>query len=573
MGRFIKSTYLNKKETHSGKEKVVMVVKEEDGNKKHMEITDPMMHYYVTKDEHWLPPNKIVGSIEKDKVRTVTCKHKDIIKSVVKEAGNAQDKAEYDRIMKSGNWQEYRKLKDFHLLNNAHGSDINIEDYNINEYIKKNLDSKVGIDICLFDIEVDGSQVTGFPDPEKAEAEINIITVVDWSKKKVLTFALKYDTDTYRETMEDQDKLIKDLNEIYNNENSEIGKDLGLEFEIYELDTEMQVIKSFLYYINEISKPDICTAWNLDYDFPAIFERIRANGEDPADYFCSKEFEDKKAYYKLDKNATDMANRSSTFETNSYTNWIDQLALYANINKPNGALESVKLNDIGEKEARVTKDVYEGSISDLHFRDYYTFILYNIKDTVLAALIEHNTNMFDLLFSIVDMTRTRPSKALKKTICLRNRSSVFFENQGYVLSNNHSKLLSDPNADKIRGGFVADMMLIERNGDTLVKGRDIRSNRLFSNVCDFDLSALYPSIIRAYNITPEGHVGKMNILDKDRITVPKYEEDKDNYDFNTEFVSKFNSQDSVAFAQEFHGLPPLIKASDDIIKELEEEIG
>ncbi|WRM43499.1 hypothetical protein [Staphylococcus phage LY01] len=85
---------------------------------------------------------------------------------------------------------------------------------------------------------------------------------MDWSKKKVLTFALKYDTDTYKETMEDQDKLIKNLNEIYNNENSEIGKNLGLEFEIYELDTEMQVIKSFLYYINEISKPDICTAWN-----------------------------------------------------------------------------------------------------------------------------------------------------------------------------------------------------------------------------------------------------------------------------------------------------------------------
>lgn len=161
MSRFIKSTYLGKKETASGKEKVVMVVKEEDGTKKHMEITDPMMHYYVTKDEYWLPPNQIVGSIEKEKVRTVTCKHKDIIKSVVKEAGNAQDKAELDRIMKSGNREEFRKLKDFHLLNNAHGSDINIEDYNINEYIKKNPDSKVGIDICFFDIEVDGSEVVG----------------------------------------------------------------------------------------------------------------------------------------------------------------------------------------------------------------------------------------------------------------------------------------------------------------------------------------------------------------------------------------------------------------------------
>ncbi|QQO92522.1 DNA polymerase exonuclease domain protein [Staphylococcus phage Machias] len=554
MGRFIKSTYLNKKETSNKKEKVVMVVKEEDGTKKHMEIVDPMMHYYVTKDEHWLPPNIVVGSMAKEKVRTVHCKHKDVIKSIVREAGNAQDKSEYDRILSSGNYEEFRKLKDFHLMNNVHGSDINIEDYNINEYIKQNLDSKVGIDICLFDIEVDGSQTVG---PEPGMAEINIITVVDWSKRKCLTFALKYDTDNYNEVMTDKTKLMEDLNNIYNNKDSEIGEDLGLEFEIYELDTEMEIIKSFLYYINEISKPDICTAWNLDFDFATIFERIKVNGEDPADYFCSKDLQDKKAYYRLDKNATDAANRSSTFETNSYTNWIDQLALYANVNKPNGVMESVKLNDVGEKETGIKKDVYEGSISDLHFRDYYTFILYNIKDTVLTALIEKNTNMFDLLFSIVDMTRTRPSKALKKTICLRNRSSVFFENQGYVLSNNHSKILSDPNADKIRGGFVANMTLIERMGDILVKGRDIRSNRLFSNVCDFDLSSLYPSIIRGFNITPEGHIGKIQIQDKSTMTVPKYEEDKLNYDFNTEFISKFNSQDSVAFAQEFHGLPPL----------------
>lgn len=278
---------------------------------------------------------------------------------------------------------------------------------------------------------------------------------------------------------------------------------------------------------------------------------------------------DKKAYYKLDKLASDMSADSSTYETNSYTNWLDQLALYANINKPNGMLESVKLNDVGEKETGITKDVYEGSISDLHFRDYYTFILYNIKDTILAALIEYNTNMFDLLFSIVDMTRTRPSKALKKTICLRNRSSVFFENQGFVLSNNRAKVISDPNADKIRGGFVADMTLTSRSGDILVKDKDIRSNRLFSNVCDFDLSSLYPSIIRGFNISPEGHVGQIKLKDNSMMSLPKYEDSREEYDFNTEFISKFNSQDNVAFAQEFLGLPSLTEIADDVLESIE----
>lgn len=574
MSKFIKTTYLNKKQTNNGKEKVIMVVKDKDGNKKFKEIVDPPMHYYVTKPEYWLSPGTYVSSMPKDQVKVVPCRHKDIISSIVKEAGSAEDKAELNRIYKQGNYQDFRRLKDFHYkLNNVHGSDINIEDYHINQFIEQSEDNKdIGLDIVFFDIEVDGTQTTGFPEATEAECEINIITLTDWTRKKTISYCLKYDNSEYKSAMEDKSRLFSDLDNLYNNKDGELGLDLGMEFLIYEFDTEMELINAFLNYINEEAKPDICTAWNIGFDFVTIFERIKKNGYDPADFFCPEEMTDKKAYYRLDRLASDVSEDSSVFETNSYTNWIDQLALYANINKPNGKLESVKLNDIGEKEVGIQKDEYEGSIKDLHFRDYYTFILYNIKDTVLTALIENATNMFDLLFSIVDMTRTRPNKALKKTICLRNRSSVFFENQGYVLSNNHAKLLADPNADKIRGGFVANMMLTSRMGDILVRGfngkDDIRSNRLFSNVCDFDLSSLYPSIIRTFNINPEGHIGKIKLLDTSTIKVPKYEEDKENYDYNTEFVSKLNSQNGVEFSNQFLGLPDLDTASDDIIERI-----
>lgn len=261
MSKFIKSTYLNKKETDNGKEKVIMVVKDKDGNKKFKEVSDPMMHYYVTKDEYWLPDGVLMGSMPKDQVRTVYCKHKDIIKSIVDEAGSAGEKAEYKRIMKSGNYQEFRKLKDFHLINNVHGSDINIEDYHINEFIKKSKDNaEIPLDICFFDIEVDGSEVIGFPDPIESKAPINIITVTDWSKKKTLSFCLKYDTENYRETMNDKKTLFDKLDSIYNDENGELGMNLGMEFSIFEFDTEIEVINAFLKYINEVSRPDICTA-------------------------------------------------------------------------------------------------------------------------------------------------------------------------------------------------------------------------------------------------------------------------------------------------------------------------
>lgn len=564
--RFIKTTYLRKDRTISGKEKVVLVAKDKEGNKKLKEITDPTMHFYVTKKENWL--DDVTLNLPKEHVNKVFCKHKDVIKKVVEEAGTTTDKAELKRILNSRDYQEMRKLNSFHLLPNAHGSDINIEDYVISQFRNEFPNHDIPIDILFFDIEVDGSDINGFPDPERAEAPINIITALDWSKKKCLTFALKYDNEEYKTAMSDEGKkkIFNDLKELYNDEHG-----LDLEFEIYEFDTEMEVIRAFLYYVNEISRPDVASAWNLGFDFTTIFERIRRNGESPEVYFSANDLPDKYAYYKLDKKAKDAAERGDQFVTNSYTNWIDHLSLYANIQKPNGALESLRLNDIGLKEAGVAKDVYEGSISDLHLRDYYTFIMYNIKDTVLEGMIEAATNMFDLLFSLVDITATRPSKALKKSISLRNYISLFLEQQGQVLSNNHSALYkgTEESEKKFKGGFVANMLQINKNGISLFG--DIKSNRIFKNVCDFDLESLYPSLITALALNEQGLVGKIQLTPEaeERIDLPKYAE-SDSYEKDIDLVDKFNSRNSLLVTNQFYDLELPIDAADSIIAEMED---
>ena len=132
--------------------------------------------------------------------------------------------------------------------------------------------------------------------------------------------------------------------------------------------------------------------------------------------------------------------------------------LYANITKPMGKEESYSLDYIANKVVNEQKDEYEGSIKTLHFDDYETFLFYNIQDSILLMLIEEKTKHLDLLYNISMLTHTRIDKSLKKTVCLRNFASIFYEEKGYVMSNNRSSLFERPDS-KIKGALTIERTL------------------------------------------------------------------------------------------------------------------
>ena len=101
----------------------------------------------------------------------------------------------------------------------------------------------------------------------------------------------------------------------------------------------------------------------------------------------------------------------------------------------------------------------------------------------------------------------------------------------------------------MEGIVVADPNLVDEIGMEIL-GK--MSKFLFENCIDFDLSSLYPSIILAFNISPETCEGKIDIRDND------------GNDISSEFVDDYTSRDYVNFAQKWFGVTSI----DDMIKEL-----
>lgn len=546
--QFIKTSYINRKSSDDGYDKVIIVFKNEDGTKEQKVIEKPVLSFYKTKPE--FDDGQYHNYIEKEKVEEVKVYNKDIYKGIAKSLNDKN----IDYLLEqgfSGGSEAYSKLRDIHLDRRLHGSDINIEDLYINKFINKNDPEKVTnkLNKGFFDIEVDGTQVEGFPDQEEAKAEINVITYVDLASRNTYTYMLNYDTKTFTDTLDDLEGVQRDLHKKYNEFVG--GKYSDFSFNFFVYDNELGVIKGFLEQVVQKSKPDFCSAWNLDYDYPTIYNRLKRLGVDPAELLCDKDSKYKKAFYKIDKLNSDPADRSSVFEAVGTVNWVDQLAIYSNVTRMYGKLESYSLDYVGEHELQEHKDVYEGSIRDLHFRDYRTFLIYNIQDTMLLMAIEDKNNHLELIHNVATMTATRIGKALKATINLRNLASIFYEQQGFHISNNRSRLYPKT-GEKIPGGFVGDPNLIQKVGMKTILGN---SDKIFESVIDFDLSSLYPSIIQAFNISPETNAGDLEIghIELNNMNDQKF------IDETPDFVDKYNSNNDIKFGIDYYGLPDLVE--------------
>jgi len=179
---------------------------------------------------------------------------------------------------------------------------------------------------------------------------------------------------------------------------------------------------------------------------------------------------------------------------------MDQMLAYGNLRKTAKKKESYSLDYTLRSELKESKLEYEGSIRDFAYRNYFDFLLYGALDVTPMLTLEQQLGDIALMYTLSMLTRTRYHYVLKKTICLRNFAAKFYEDRGFVLSNNRNKNIEHEKTS-FKGAFVCDPLLQESTG-TAIGG--IKSNRIFDWVTDYDLKSLYPSIIMAFNIDPTG---------------------------------------------------------------------
>ena len=286
-----------------------------------------------------------------------------------------------------GRWQEYlMKLKDqreFYAMKEIHkqeyvfGTDMDITNlYRAYWNIEYGTDNIGNLTKGFLDIEVDGINVVGFPQP--GECPINAITLIDSDKMISHTFLLRNHKIPAIDTFEDEiDEFRKELANDFDN----IYGKIEYKFYMYNEEDEIRLIIDLFKVINTI-KLNFIAIWNMDFDIPFIIARIKELGFEPDEVMTHPDFPYKNVYYRKDKNNFKVENKSDVLDISSYTYFMCQMINYAALRKGGSELRSNKLGYTAQKEMGEDKLDYSevANIKTLPYVNYKMFVKYNISD-------------------------------------------------------------------------------------------------------------------------------------------------------------------------------------------------
>jgi DNA polymerase elongation subunit (family B) len=318
------------------------------------------------------------------------------------------------------------------------------------------------LNTTFFDIEVDFDKTKGFAGPENPYAPINAVAFYHQHLDKMVVYAVPPPGQKW--TMDD------------------IPDDIKNAVEVVLCKNEKQLLR---YFLEEIEDSDIISGWNSEgYDVPYVYERILlAFGESTANKLSFdmarkpryKEFEDK---YKNTRQKLEIFGRIH----------IDYLQLFQKFEP--GERDSWSLDSVAEEELdNMEKLHYEGSLADLYRNDFLHFMRYNVRDCEILKGLEDLKGYMALAVLLSHTDAARVDDVLG-TIKLTEASIINYCH--YTLN----RRVPDTNRDvgdvgKFGGAFV----LPPQPG-------------LHEKSASIDVTSLYPSAMRAVNISPETMIGQ-----------------------------------------------------------------
>ena len=493
---------------------LAIVYKDLDSGLKYVEeIQDPDYEYYICNPDKRVNYNRLF--ISKDDAVSVTVPYKDLEKDIAKRVGMLD--FFYENI-KNGNRSENKKL---HLHPDVFNSDTNIEDHYRYRFDKLYQNQGCSISKAFFDIESDTIEIEDrFPEP--GECPVNAISLIVQETRQVYVFLLRNKNNPLIEEFE---KTVIDgsiFQELADFIIQAVGGpsvaqkydiNFNYNFLFYDEEDEINLITDFFTAINTF-KPDFALAWNMSFDMPYLIERIIKLGHDPREIMCHKDFKNKMVMYFIDERVkSDFQERGDFAIISSYTTYLDQLIHFASRRKGQSKFTSFGLDYIGEQIAKVRKLDFRhitDRLVELPYKNYKTFVFYNIMDTIVQYCIEKVTGDIDYVFNKSLMNNTRYSKTHRQTVYLANRGIKELNSQNFIIGNNVNKYNPKPTS-KFPGAFVAEPRQLNNHAKMVVYGRVID---VLNNLVDFDYSALYPSILRQMNIAPNTQIGMLIIATK-----------------------------------------------------------
>lgn len=442
-----------KNEDNKYMELLTIVFKDNNTGFKHKaEIINPDYTFYKVKNGEHVDYNRLF--IEKEAVEEITVPHIRLDSEVAKSLGISKW---YKDCIQSGDRSEIRKM---HTHPDLFMSDNNIEDHYRFWFSKNFTNTPCSITKAFFDIEVDGINMAG-DFPEMGECPVNAITVLFKDMDQVYTLLLNNPDNpliaefakeiSTKGTTELHDFVFKHVTERRKKKSeNDTTYSLGVEkfrYNIVFFDDEPSLIKSFFALMNTYT-PDFAMAWNQAFDIPYLIERCYVLEMDPAEVMCHPDFKYKFAEYFIDERVlNEPAERCDYATISSYTTYLDQLIQFASRRKGQSQYQSMALDYIGEVIAKVRKLSYKHittNIAELPYKDYKTFVYYNVLDVVVQHCIESVVEDIDFVFTKSIANNTRFSKVHRQTVYLANRGQNDFYDEGFIIGNNVNRFNPKP---------------------------------------------------------------------------------------------------------------------------------
>ena len=478
------------------------------GKKKTETIYEPEYTWYLAKPEIQVGPH--THFLNKDQVIPITCKYNEITRSIAKETGNL------DLYMENIRNGEYKLNKAFFLHPRAFSADLPIKNYLRIQFAETYLNPVIKTTTMFFDTEAD--IINALSDNISiGESPTNMISAYFTGNNTMYTLALRNPKNPQIAKLEHELAGIKNLNKEFHKhlleqiESKERIEKFGLKnakIHIGFFDTEIEMIATFFDLIRRLN-PDFLTAWNLfGYDLPQLVERIRVNGYNPIEIICDKRIQPQFCDIFIDeRNKMKPEERTDFADISLMTSIQDQEIIYASRRKGQGAIESYALESVGSKEAGVHKSDYHmitTNIAKLPWLRYDVFFWYNVADVVAQVCIDAVTEDFAFMFNNVIEMNTPYEKIFRQTNYLWTKGMDFYKNhEDVIMGDNHNRFGQKPK-EKFPGAFVASPLLLSDKNKVKINGRPIMK---FLNANDFDYKALYPSLLREFNMAPHTQVG------------------------------------------------------------------
>lgn len=345
------------------------------------------------------------------------------------------------------------------------------------------------IHFAFVDIEVDYNSAIGFSSPENPYAPINAVTIYQSWTKEYWTYAVPpkgwQDDGTF------QDK-IKAMWEEHK---------LGFKPNVVLCKNEIELLTCML---DDIQSSDIISGWNSEFfDLPYIMKRLERVLPKLAHKMCFIGCRPPR-----ENTVERFGSPAIVYSLNGRTH-LDYMDLFKKFTFEGRV--SYSLGSIAEEELDVPKLDYEGTLEQLYNRDFVHFVTYNARDVEVITKLEDKFKFIQLV-NQMSHENTVPFTAMLGTVRYVETGIMNF---AHNLPEHLVKLFGC-------AGLIAGDKAFSTVKNKKVEGAIVMVPRmgLWPWLGSVDLTSLYPSVIRALNMSIETFIGQFGAQDD-----PQYGED------------------------------------------------